>query len=449
MHTSQLVPGSIEFLEINSINPLISKCKIKVCYVGDEPNRNQSIITEDAARIIAKSLRGSPIVGYFNKEKGDFEEHNRFYKIENGRIQLYSNTRPYGFVDVNAKVWFEECLDDNAVYRKYLATEGYIWTGQYPESKSIVEGDGKPQSLEFSEDPKYLNAFWTTNENGNNQFFIINEAVIEKLCVLGEDVEPCFEGASVTHFTLEPKVKQEIYSLITDIKNILEKGGLTVMEENKVLDNIEEPAQGLEYAKKKDEEEKKVEDKVEDKKPEQKEDEPKKEEGASKEEGKSEEPKKEEGKSEEPKKDEDEEKKKKKLQFNLEEVPEFQALKAEFDNLKTQYAALESANATLTEFKNNVEKAEKEELIKSFYMLSDEDKKDVTDNIMTYSYDEIKAKLCVIGHDKGVSFAKNETDDLEKDQRDALTYNLKGDTSVADKAQKPAWLKCVDKNIGK
>ena len=235
------------------------------------------------------------------------------------------------------------------------------------------------------------------------------------------------------------------------------------MEENKVLDNIEEPAQGLEYAKKKDEEEKKVEDKVEDKKPEQKEDEPKKEEGASKEEGKSEEPKKEEGKSEEPKKDEDgksdeepkkdeneeDKKKKKKLQFNLEEVPEFQALKAELDSLKTQYAALESANATLTEFKNNVEKAEKEELIKSFYMLSDEDKKDVTDNIMTYSYDEIKAKLCVIGHDKGVSFAKNETDDLEKDQRDALTYNLKGDSTVADKAQKPAWLKCVDKNIGK
>ena len=67
MHNSQPIPGTIEFLDITSINPLISKCKIKVCYVGDEANRNRSIITEDVARKIAQSLPGSPIVGYFNE----------------------------------------------------------------------------------------------------------------------------------------------------------------------------------------------------------------------------------------------------------------------------------------------------------------------------------------------------------------------------------------------
>ena len=106
MHTSQLVPGSIEFLEINSINPLISKCKIKVCYVGDEPNRNKSIITKDVAQTLANSLPGSPIVGYFNEAKGDFEEHNRLIELSNGKITLKDTTKPYGFVDLGAKVWF-------------------------------------------------------------------------------------------------------------------------------------------------------------------------------------------------------------------------------------------------------------------------------------------------------------------------------------------------------
>jgi hypothetical protein len=33
---------------------------------------------------MANSLPGSPIVGYYNEEKGDFEEHNRIIDISNG-----------------------------------------------------------------------------------------------------------------------------------------------------------------------------------------------------------------------------------------------------------------------------------------------------------------------------------------------------------------------------
>jgi hypothetical protein len=44
-HASIAMPERpIELIDITPVNPLISKCKIKVCYVGDEPNRNKSII---------------------------------------------------------------------------------------------------------------------------------------------------------------------------------------------------------------------------------------------------------------------------------------------------------------------------------------------------------------------------------------------------------------------
>ena len=112
MHKSVRLDTPIELINITPINPLISKCQIKVCYVGDEPNRNRSIITKEVARQMANSLPGSPIVGYYN-EKGDFEEHNRVIDISNGKFEIKDTTKPYGFVDLNAKVWFAWYLDDD------------------------------------------------------------------------------------------------------------------------------------------------------------------------------------------------------------------------------------------------------------------------------------------------------------------------------------------------
>jgi hypothetical protein len=105
-HTSVKLEVPCEPINIVPLNPLISKCEIKVCYVGDEPNRNGSIITKEVARDMANSLPGSPIVGYYNESKEDFEEHNRVIDISNGKFEIKDTTRPYGFVSMDAKVWF-------------------------------------------------------------------------------------------------------------------------------------------------------------------------------------------------------------------------------------------------------------------------------------------------------------------------------------------------------
>ena len=200
MHTSIKLETPVEFINITPLNPLISKCEIKVCYVGDKPNRNRSIITKDVARKMANSLPGSPIVGYFNEERQDFEEHNRVIDISNGKFEIKDTTRPYGFVDLGAKVWFQKFLDDGVNEREYLMTEGWLWTGQYPEAQRMIER-GNNQSMEL--DPNFLDVTWTKDNNGKPQFFIINEAIISKLCTLGEEFEPCFEGASITAPTIQ------------------------------------------------------------------------------------------------------------------------------------------------------------------------------------------------------------------------------------------------------
>ena len=222
MHTSVKMNSPIEFINITPLNPLISKCQIKVCYVGDTPNRNRSIITKDVARQMANSLPGSPIVGYYNEGNSDFEEHNRVIDISNGEFKIKDTTRPYGFVDLNAKAWFAKYMDDDAVEREYLVTEGYLWTGQYPECQRILE-HGNNQSMELDE--KTLDAFWTKDSNNSPAFFIINEAIISKLCVLGENVEPCFEGAQITQptikFSFDDGFKEQLFSMMNELKDFL------------------------------------------------------------------------------------------------------------------------------------------------------------------------------------------------------------------------------------
>lgn len=74
-------------------------------------------------------------------------------------------------------------------------TEGWLWTGQYPECQRIID-QGNNQSMELDEN--HINAHWAELENNGPEFFIINEAIISKLCILGQDYEPCFEGAQIT-----------------------------------------------------------------------------------------------------------------------------------------------------------------------------------------------------------------------------------------------------------
>ena len=69
----------------------------------------------------------------------------------------------------------------------YMITQDKI-----PEAKRILE-EGNNHSMEFEEST--FNATWSKDQNGIPQFFIVNEAFLSKLCILGEECEPCFEGS--------------------------------------------------------------------------------------------------------------------------------------------------------------------------------------------------------------------------------------------------------------
>lgn len=402
VHQSVSVIKEPEFINLspNDINPLVSNCQIKVLYVGE--NRNRSYISKEVAEDMAKSLRGTPIVGYYIEDKKDFGDHGEQLVIDGEGFHFNTLTKPYGFVAPDAKVWFQDFEDMNErgikTVRTYLVTDGYLWTGQFEECRSLLT-NAKSQSMEL--DSETLNGEWSNAVNNNYELFIINDAIFSKLCILGDDVEPCFEGASIAPKAYNLDFQKTLFSMVKDLQEIKSEGRAnsmnTEINENNDL-NAAEPAAATTFT--------------------------------------------------------ENEKNQENLGSNVQEelsknentitAEQFSLLSQENEKLKNEnaklvekYSKLEQDYSELLTFKKNVENEKKDELIKSFYMLSNEDKKDVMENKEKYSLDEIEAKLSVICFRKKINFA-SEKEEPEGEPAAPVTYSLEGATEDV-----PAWLNSI------
>ena len=461
----------LEFVNIQPLNPLISKCEIKVLYTGK--NRNRSFISKEVATKMANSLPGTPIVGQYFYQTGDFGDHGEEELVIDDRgLRFIKSTVPYGFVATDAKVWWQNFVDKDGVEREYLLTEGYLWTGRYPDCKRIIE-KGNHQSMELDRDSlvgewSKISGEWSKFENDEHEYFIISDAVFSALCILGEEVEPCFEGANITKkggimYSLDrDEFKEKMLDFMADLKDALNnlgyEGGKQVenlnnptietpvvetpevetvvepiVEEETVVEEVVETPETVEGAEVAEVEESSEE--VEEEFAKKKE-----EEGEANEEDSNSEDKKE-------SKSEEEDDKEKKKNYSLEEVVEYQELLTKYAELEGQFNAItEELNSIKPEYNKLKEKAieaeekAKEDMIDSFYMLSEEDKAEVRANKANFSLEDIEAKLSVICVRKKVNFDLEESSKNEDNTETPITTFNVGDSHDAT----PAWLRAVD-----
>ena len=470
-HKSVATIDNIEFINLTplDINPLMSKCEIKVFYLGK--NRNGSYIKKEVALNMAKTLRGAPIVGYYKELKEDFRDHGEKVTLDSDGIHFECLTKPYGFVSPDAQVWFKKFTEEddfgNVVEREYLMTTGYLWTDQFPQVKKVFDQNGKPQSMEL--DNKTIDGHWASENNNGPEFFIINDAIISKLCILGDDIEPCFEGSSITApqisnaFTkIDDNFNKTLFTMMKELEFALQGGKNTVdkknmnisvddtqfseQNEDKNVENfVEENQKDMTETsdssnfvdteeKKKEEEEKEGQEEKEDKK--------------------FAEDKQTDGNAEN--RIENHPLEKKDIDGTIERQseegepsqgepseggPSAGYTKADFENLQNSYNDLQEKYNELVEFKNKVEDQQKDELIAKFFMLSDEDKKDIVENKRNYSLEQIEEKLAVICFRKKVSFDLDNTSKNQKQQTEetVVTFNM---NDVNDST--PDWIKEVE-----
>ena len=445
-----------EFINLQplDINPLMSACDIKVLYVGQ--NRNGSFIDKATATKMSKTLRGCPIVGWFIKDKEDFGDHGEQLVIDGEGIRFNKLTKPYGFVAPDAKVWFQffEDTDEfgNTCVREYLMCQGYLWTSQFPECENVI-ADHNPHSMELDKDS--LKGHWATDNNTGMEFFIINDAIFSELCILGNDVEPCFEGSQFleqdedasSNFSLNKEFMTELYSMMKQLNFALnnQKGGLSMDKNEQVQanENLEEfsaeaateapaaeEAPATENFENQGENEQsgnaENENNIEAFAKKENEEENKNDSEGSDDNGEkgNEEEKPADDKEKEPKKD---------------HALQVQELETSLAELQEKYSLLETENAELKAFKKTVEDKQKDDLIASFYMLSDADKEEVIKNKDNYSLDDIKKELSVICVDKKVNFNLNEEQPKEENTA-GVTFNF----NEAECNTLPPWLQAVE-----
>lgn len=266
--------------------------------------------------------------------------------------------------------------------------------GQFEELKKVI-AQGQPQSMELQEET--LEGHWATDNNLGVEFFIINDAVFSKLCILGDDIEPCFEGSAVTspevskNFTMDKEFSQTLFTMMNELKDALSsKGGLDMPEEfAEQTETTEE--QSTEF----------VEETVEETVAEESVDYTSAEEApvdAEAENGEFE-------KSEEDKDDSEDSSADFSKNKEIEEEPASEYSAEEFAALQEEIEALRAECQELREFKLNVENEQKDALINSYYMLSEEDKREIMEHKSEFTLDEIKAKLAVIYVEKNVDFS--------------------------------------------
>ena len=162
--------------EPKKYNEVLSMGRCRIFYKG--ANRNASFITDQFAEKLIKTLPYTPVKGIYDGE--DFGKHD---KPTDGRI--------YGIVPDEAKLNFswEDHLDEDGILRTYACCDVFLFTAIYEEANDII---GKPQSMELYP-PSIKGRFEMMD---GLKYFVFEEGCFMGLQILGDTVEPCFQGAA-------------------------------------------------------------------------------------------------------------------------------------------------------------------------------------------------------------------------------------------------------------
>jgi len=184
--------------------------RVRIFYKGK--NRNYSYISDEFAEKLISTLPYTPVKGIYDKEEKDFTDHG--FDRNEGRI--------YGIVPEKSNFAWEKHLDDDGVEREYACVDCIYFTGIYEEAGTITD---KAQSMELYRPS--IQGSWKTIDG--EDYFVFEDACFLGLQVLGEKVEPCFEGAAF--FSLYNDLIKKIEEKEANEVEAFEKKEAEVVEE--------------------------------------------------------------------------------------------------------------------------------------------------------------------------------------------------------------------------
>lgn len=227
--------SSIE--QIEDINESFSAGIMRICYPG--VNRNNSDVSKDAIERAKPTMFNCPVVCNYDIESDSIGGHDvELIHTNDGGMRIVNLTSAIGVVPSGAKTWWE-FVEEGGTVHDYFTTEIILWK-RSPAYQRVVDNGITSQSMEISVKSGHM----------QDGIFIIEDFTFTAFCLLGDDVEPCFESASLQmfgrngihqQFTAMMNEWKETFSLAQPSKEVgihpqkYSEGGKKVLEQKKAL----------------------------------------------------------------------------------------------------------------------------------------------------------------------------------------------------------------------
>ena len=225
------------------INSSFDTGVLRVAYT--DANRNGSFISKDAYERCIKTIYNCPVVCNYNRDDDSIGGHDsEIVSTEDGGLRLVNITQPVGVIPESANYYWENITEENGSVHEYLCVDVLLWKRQ--EAYRKIKEDGiTSESMEVTvKDGRF---------DKNSGYYVIEDFEFTAFCLLGDDVEPCFEQAALEVFSANEFKQQmtdmmaelkETFTLVNtqkneiDIKEDFVKGGNEILDEK--LSIIEE-----------------------------------------------------------------------------------------------------------------------------------------------------------------------------------------------------------------
>lgn len=194
--------SSIE--QIKEINESFSSGIMRICYHGI--NRNGSKISKDSIERAKPTMFNCPVVCNYDIESNSIGGHDMdLAHTDDGGMRIVNLTSAIGVVPSGAATWWEPVDDDGTVH-DYFTTEVILWK-RSPAYQKILDDGITHQSMEIS----------VKNGQMQDGVFEIDDFTFTAFCLLGDDIEPCFESASLQMFG-RSNIEQQFTLMMQEFK---------------------------------------------------------------------------------------------------------------------------------------------------------------------------------------------------------------------------------------
>lgn len=180
---------------------------LRVAYTGK--NRNGSYISKDTYEKCIQTIYNCPVVCNYDRDTDSIGAHDiEIVRNKDGGLKLVNVTTPIGVVPESATPSWELVEEDNGDTHEYLCVPVLLWKRQ--EAYQKIKQDGiSAESMEITVKDGEVD-----KQSG---LFVINDFEFTAFCILGEDVTPCFESASLEVFSCG-ELKEQMELMIAELK---------------------------------------------------------------------------------------------------------------------------------------------------------------------------------------------------------------------------------------